>query len=117
METPTGKKTLSTIIAENLIDVQNIIDRYFQKPIFLLGHSMGAGIAARYTGLFPEKIKLLVCLEGFSGLQPQEVERKRMREWLTTTSRRNERTIEQCIRTKKEYDSRGSQEQTRTDLR
>jgi pimeloyl-ACP methyl ester carboxylesterase len=77
--------------SENLIDVQNIIDHYFQKPIFLLGHSMGAGMAARYTGLFPEKIKLLVCLEGFSGLQPQEVERKRLREWLTTTSRRNER--------------------------
>ncbi len=78
--------------SENLIDVQNIIDHYFQKPIFLLGHSMGAGMAARYTGLFPEKIKLLVCLEGFSGLQPQEVERKRLREWLTTTSRRNERS-------------------------
>lgn len=78
--------------SENLIDVQNVIDHYFQEPIFLLGHSMGAGMAARYTGLFPEKIKLLVCLEGFSGLQPQEVERKRLREWLTTTSRRNERS-------------------------
>ncbi len=78
--------------SENLIDVQNIIDHYFQEPIFLLGHSMGAGMAARYTGLFPEKISLLVCLEGFSGLQPQEVERKRLREWLTTTSRRNERS-------------------------
>lgn len=87
--------------AENLIDVQNIIDRYFQKPIFLLGHSMGAGIAARYTGLFPEKIKLLVCLEGFSGLQPQEVERKRMREWLTTTSRRNERSTSNASERKK----------------
>ncbi len=87
--------------SENLIDVQNIIDRYFQKPIFLLGHSMGAGIAARYTGLFPEKIKLLVCLEGFSGLQPQEVERKRMREWLTTTSRRNERSTSNASERKK----------------
>ena len=77
--------------SENLIDVQNLIDHYFEEPIYLLGHSMGAGMAARYTGLFPEKIKLLVCLEGFSGLQPQEVERKRMREWLATTSRRNER--------------------------
>lgn len=78
--------------AENLIDVQNVIDHYFKKPISLLGHSMGGGMAARFTGLFPEKIKLLICLEGFSGLQPQDVERNRLREWLTTTSRRNVRT-------------------------
>ena len=78
--------------SENLIDVQNVIEHYFKKPIYLLGHSMGGGMAARYAGLFPEKIKLLVCLEGFSGLQPQEVERNRLREWLMTTSRRNGRT-------------------------
>lgn len=66
--------------SENLIDVQNVIEHYFKKPIYLLGHSMGGGMAARYTGLFPEKIKLLICLEGFSGLQPQEVERNRLRE-------------------------------------
>lgn len=77
--------------SENLIDVQNVIEHYFKKPIYLLGHSMGGGMAARYTGLFPEKIKLLICLEGFSGLQPQEVERNRLREWLMSTSRRNER--------------------------
>lgn len=77
--------------SENLIDLQNLIEHFFDKPIYLLGHSMGAGMAARFTGLFPEKIKLLICLEGFSGLQPQEAERKRMREWLITTSRRNER--------------------------
>ncbi|HMV44587.1 MAG TPA: alpha/beta hydrolase [Leptospiraceae bacterium] len=77
--------------SENLIDVNNVLEHYCKEPIVLLGHSMGAGMAARFTGLFPEKVKLLICLEGFSGLQPQEVERNRLREWLTNISRRNER--------------------------
>lgn len=87
--------------SENLIDVQNIVDYYFKEPIVLLGHSMGGGMAARYTGLFPEKIKLLLCLEGFSGLQPQETERNRMREWLTNISRRNKKSHESQSERKK----------------
>lgn len=81
--------------AENIADINNVIDHYSRDPLFILGHSMGGGLAARYTGLFPEKIKGLICLEGFSGLQSQDRERTRIREWLDTLQKRNSRPIKE----------------------
>jgi pimeloyl-ACP methyl ester carboxylesterase len=68
--------------AENLLDLQNVINSLLPERFYIIAHSMGAGIAARYTGLFPEKIKGLVCLEGFSGLQTNSLEKSRLRNWL-----------------------------------
>jgi len=68
--------------AENLLDLQSVINSELPEPFMILAHSMGAGIAARYTGIFPERVKALVCLEGFSGLQSNSIERFRVRNWL-----------------------------------
>ncbi len=68
--------------AEYLLDLQNVINSMLPEKFYILAHSMGAGIAARYTGLFPEKIKGLICLEGFSGLQTNSLEKNRLRNWL-----------------------------------
>lgn len=62
--------------AESFLDVHNIAEEYCKEPFYLLGHSMGASIAARYSGLFPERILGLICLEGFIGILPKEYEKK-----------------------------------------
>ncbi|MCB1141793.1 MAG: alpha/beta hydrolase [Leptospiraceae bacterium] len=67
---------------EYLLDLHCTISSLTEDSIFLLGHSMGAGISARYAGMYPEKIRGLICLEGFSGLQPLDKESGRIRNWL-----------------------------------
>lgn len=78
--------------AESILDIHNVINRYFpDKPIVIGGHSMGAGLAARYSGLFPDKIKALFCVEGFSGIAPLSKERHRIIEWLQSMNRQSKK--------------------------
>lgn len=51
------------------------------KPYVLMGHSMGAAIAARFAGLYPDEISALVLMEGFSGIAPAEEEIRRLKSW------------------------------------
>jgi pimeloyl-ACP methyl ester carboxylesterase len=67
---------------ENLLAVHSVAKTYLPKMFTILAHSMGAGIASRYTGLFPETVNALICLEGFSGLQPLAKEAERIANWL-----------------------------------
>lgn len=68
--------------ADSLLDIHSIAEKYFDQPFTILGHSMGAGLGARYSGIFPEKVKKLICLEGFSGVIPWAKEREKIRGWL-----------------------------------
>ncbi|NBU98634.1 MAG: alpha/beta hydrolase, partial [Spirochaetia bacterium] len=74
--------------AEHLLDLQNVVYSILPENFYIIAHSMGAGIAARYTGLFPEKIKGLVCLEGFSGLQTNSLEKSRLRNWMDSMAKK-----------------------------
>lgn len=51
-------------------------DRYF-----LMGHSMGAAVAARFAGIFPEEVAGLILFEGFSGVVSTATETERLRTW------------------------------------
>lgn len=65
-------------------DLQGLLDHYSpQEPVLLVGHSMGAQIAAIYAGARPDRVRKLVCLDGI-GLPDMPAERapKRMRAWL-----------------------------------
>jgi pimeloyl-ACP methyl ester carboxylesterase len=52
-------------------------------PVDLVGHSMGGNIALTYAGLRPERVRRVVCLEGF-GLprMPPALAPERYRDWL-----------------------------------
>jgi pimeloyl-ACP methyl ester carboxylesterase len=52
-------------------------------PVTLIGHSMGGNIAALYAGIRPERVRRVVCIEGF-GLSRTHPEQApgRYREWL-----------------------------------
>ena len=74
--------------SDNLLDLHTVTSQLLPPQFFIIAHSMGAGIAARYCGLFPERVKGLICLEGFSGLQKESFERERIRTWLENMTKK-----------------------------
>jgi len=84
-----------------LADLDAIV-RCFQsdKPINLVGHSLGGNVAAYYAGTRPERVRTLVSLEGFglAKTEPQDAPR-RYAEWL------DEFAVESRLR---DYESFGS---------
>ena len=74
--------------SEMMLDLHNVTQHFFKEKLFvLLGHSMGASVGARYAGLFPESVTALICLEGFTGLQPLQKERSRITDWIKSINR------------------------------
>lgn len=71
-----------------IYDLAQLIDHLSADNISVIAHSMGGNIATRYAGLFPEKIRRLVNIEGF-GPPPELLEKiaaqapdRRWRLWL-----------------------------------
>lgn len=67
-----------------LADLELILDQLSpDRPAVLIGHSMGGNVAGLYAGVRPERVALLVSLEGF-GLPRVAVHRApdRFAEWL-----------------------------------
>ncbi len=49
-----------------LADLDQILAHYSaQKPVHLVGHSMGGNVAGLYAGIRPERVASLISLEGF----------------------------------------------------
>ena len=68
-----------------LADLDALLDHYQPKePVDLLGHSMGANIAGLYAGVFPDRVRNFVNVEGF-GLVDSDPENApaNYRRWLT----------------------------------
>lgn len=55
-------------IWDNVTDLDAIISALGLKNVNLVGHSMGASIAALFSGTFPEKVNNLMCIEGLAPL-------------------------------------------------
>ena len=47
-----------------IYDLAQLIDQQRLAPATIVAHSLGANIALRYTGIFPEKVRRLVAIEG-----------------------------------------------------
>ena len=65
-------------------DLDALLDQLApDRPVDLVGHSMGGNIAMVYAGLRPERVRRLVCLEGF-GLSRTKPDAApgRFRNWL-----------------------------------
>jgi pimeloyl-ACP methyl ester carboxylesterase len=77
--------------SEAILDLHNVVVNFLPEKFVLMGHSLGAGLSARYAGLQPERLKALICLEGFVGFQGWEQEKKRINSWLEQTAKISER--------------------------
>ena len=71
-------------------DLAQLIDQLDLAPVTIVAHSLGGGVATHYTGLFPEKVKKLVSIEGLGPSPAMLEERKKigtakiLRSWIET---------------------------------
>lgn len=80
----TGPKTDTYWYPDYLADLDALLLHYSpEKPVNLVGHSMGGNIVALYAGIRPERVARLVMLEGF-GLPPTRAAQApgRFKQWL-----------------------------------
>jgi pimeloyl-ACP methyl ester carboxylesterase len=66
-----------------VFDVADLIEALTDRPLVLIGHSMGGAIASYFAGAFPEAIERVAILEGF-GMREEspEVVPARTAEWV-----------------------------------
>jgi len=69
-------------------DIAQLIHQLKLDPVTIVAHSMGGMVCSRFTGLYPEKVKSLVLIEGL-GFSPKMVaeqsaipRHERLRDWI-----------------------------------
>ena len=50
-------------IADNVLDLANLIDALGPGPVVLVGHSLGGSVVAMYAGVYPERVSKLVLVD------------------------------------------------------
>ena len=108
-----------------IYDLAQLIHQQDLAPATIIAHSMGAKIALRYAGLYPENVARLVAIEGL-GLPPARENRRssrsideRMREWvderraLSGRQPRRYASVEQAFARLQEENSHLSTDQAR----
>ena len=81
---PDGSYTMAGYI----YDLAQLVHQQQLAPVTIIAHSLGGNIALRYTGIYPEKVKRLVAIEGLGPSPKMLAERakkgiaQRMQEWI-----------------------------------
>jgi len=81
-------------IAEHVLDVSALVDILGPDPICLTGHSLGGIVASTYAGVYPERVRKLVSIEGLGFPLTHRVHApapKRFRTWIEQTRRIEQR--------------------------
>jgi len=81
-------------VAEHVLDLAALADIVQGFPIHMIGHSLGAVVALLYAGVYPERVKKLVAIEGL-GLPPvRRVQEPadRIRQWIEKVRGAEQRT-------------------------
>jgi pimeloyl-ACP methyl ester carboxylesterase len=71
--------------AEHVLDLSALLDVINEFPIRLIGHSMGGTVVLHYCGVFPERARKAVSIEGLGfpiGHPIQGPASKRIRHWI-----------------------------------
>ena len=73
-------------VAEHVLDLSALADIVQGFPLHIIGHSLGAVVTLFYAGIYPDRVKKAVAIEGV-GLPPaRRLEKKppeqRFREWI-----------------------------------
>jgi pimeloyl-ACP methyl ester carboxylesterase len=80
--------TGSYTMAGYVYDLAQLVDQQRLAPVTIIAHSLGGNIALRYAGVYPEKVKALVSIEGLGPSPKALAERarqtidERMRKWI-----------------------------------
>ena len=76
-----------------IYDLAQLIDQLDLAPVSIVAHSLGGNIALRYTGLYPDKVRRLVAIEGLGPSPEMLAEREkigqdqRLRDWIDSKRR------------------------------
>ena len=81
--------TTGTYAMEGYVyDLAHLIEQQKLAPVTIMAHSLGGSIATRFAGIFPERVRKLISIEGL-GLSPKAMAERyakpfdeRMRKWI-----------------------------------
>lgn len=118
---PDGNYAMSSYI----YDLDQLIHQQGLAPVTIVAHSLGGNICLRYSGIFPDKVRKLVAIEGLGPSPKVIAERRdkpmseRMREWIAEQRKLSGRlprrypTIEDAFKRMQEENAHLSAEQAR----
>jgi pimeloyl-ACP methyl ester carboxylesterase len=72
-------------IPEFVLDLSALVDIVGRPPVYLIGHSLGGAVVLIYAGIYPQRVKKLVSIEGFGPPPEKLVPRsapERLRKWI-----------------------------------
>ena len=72
-------------IPEYVLDLSALIDIVGRFPVYLIGHSLGGAVVLQYAGVYPDRVKKLVSIEGYGPAPDKLVPRpahERLRRWV-----------------------------------
>ena len=75
----------SYAMIDHVLDLHQLIGAVATEPIVLIGHSLGAGVSLQHTGVFPEKVKAVIAIEGLgppSAMLHETPAYERMEHWI-----------------------------------
>jgi len=105
-------------VAAHLYDLSQLIDQQKLEPVTIISHSFGAHLSLRYAGIFPDKVKKLIAIEGVFPPRAQIAEEmktdvaERLRNWIANERKmagrqpRRYQTIEDAFRRMREENKR-----------
>jgi pimeloyl-ACP methyl ester carboxylesterase len=72
-------------LIDYVLDIAQLLDPLQLFPIVIIGHSLGGAISCQYSGIYPERVKHLIAIEGL-GPPPDNIQRRpayqRMQTWI-----------------------------------
>ena len=72
-------------IAEHILDLSALADVINDFPLYLVGHSLGGIIVLQYSGIYPDRARKVVAIEGMGPPPSHRIYRpasERMRNWI-----------------------------------
>jgi pimeloyl-ACP methyl ester carboxylesterase len=74
-------------VAEYLLDLSALIEIAGKFPVYLIGHSLGAAVVLQYAGIYPDRVRKLVAIEGVAPppeQYPLRPAHMRFKDWIET---------------------------------
>ncbi len=112
-------------VVEHVYDLKQLVNHLKLEALTIIGHSLGAAISLKYTGVYPEKVQRLVAIEGV-GPSPKRLKQEQsigavqwFRDWAKQVDRQTEKrgrsyqTQEQAVARMQQANSHLSTEHAR----
>jgi pimeloyl-ACP methyl ester carboxylesterase len=109
-------------LIDYVLDITQLLDQLQLFPIVIIGHSLGGAIACQYSGIYPERVKQLIAMEGL-GPPFEQLQRgpayERMQKWIGQMQAfaarypRHYPTLEDAVQRMQEANTHLSAEQAR----